>query len=136
MQFVSFLGQFRVANPEIEITLLDGMSDQLCQLLAKGELDVALMTCERLSGASAGFETLLGVIRYRLLCGPSVCRWRPVVSLSAERMSAWSQSQAVAGRHRLRTFVKAVRCHPWPSASAARNRRETNQEIHRRRLVQ
>ncbi len=43
VQFVSFLGRFRADNPGIEITLLEGMPDQLCDLLAKGELDVALM---------------------------------------------------------------------------------------------
>ena len=43
MQFVSFLGRFRADNPGVEITLLEGMPDQLCELLAKGELDVALM---------------------------------------------------------------------------------------------
>ena len=43
VQFVSFLGRFRADNPGIETTLLEGMPDQLCDLLAKGELDVALM---------------------------------------------------------------------------------------------
>ena len=43
VQFVCFLGQFRADNPGIEITLLEGMPDQLCDLLTKGKLDVALM---------------------------------------------------------------------------------------------
>jgi|SRR5947207_5136132 LysR family transcriptional regulator, hydrogen peroxide-inducible genes activator len=41
--FVNFLDRFRADNPGIEITLLEGMPDQLCALLAKGELDVGLM---------------------------------------------------------------------------------------------
>ncbi|MGB9643908.1 MAG: LysR family transcriptional regulator substrate-binding protein [Stellaceae bacterium] len=43
VQFVSFWGRFRADNPGIEITLLEGVPDQLYDLLAKGELDVALM---------------------------------------------------------------------------------------------
>ena len=43
VQFVSFLDRFRVDNPGIEITLLEGMPDQLYDLLVKGEPDVALM---------------------------------------------------------------------------------------------
>ena len=43
VQFVSFLSRFRADNPGVEITLLEGLPDQLCDLLAKGELDVALM---------------------------------------------------------------------------------------------
>jgi DNA-binding transcriptional LysR family regulator len=43
VQFVSFLGQFRADSLGIEITLLEGMPDQLCDLLAKGKLDVAVM---------------------------------------------------------------------------------------------
>jgi DNA-binding transcriptional LysR family regulator len=42
-QFVSFLSRFRADNPGIDITLLESMPDQLCDLLVKGELDVALM---------------------------------------------------------------------------------------------
>jgi len=41
--FVSFLDRFRADNPGIEVTLLEGMPDELCDLLATGELDVALM---------------------------------------------------------------------------------------------
>jgi DNA-binding transcriptional LysR family regulator len=41
--FVNFLDRFRVDNPGIEVTLLEGMPDELCDLLAKGELDVAWM---------------------------------------------------------------------------------------------
>ena len=41
--FVTFLDHFRADNPGIEITLLEGTAHQLCDLLAKGELDVALM---------------------------------------------------------------------------------------------
>jgi DNA-binding transcriptional LysR family regulator len=41
--FVYFLDRFRADNPGIAVTLLEGVPDQLCDLLAKGELDVALM---------------------------------------------------------------------------------------------
>ena len=43
VQFVSFLGRFRTDNPGVEITLLEEVPDRLCDLLVKGELDVALM---------------------------------------------------------------------------------------------
>ena len=43
VQFVSFLGRFRVDNPGIEMTLLEDVPDRLCELLVKGEMDVALM---------------------------------------------------------------------------------------------
>jgi LysR family hydrogen peroxide-inducible transcriptional activator len=42
-QFVTFLSRFRADNPGIEVTLLESVPDQLCDLLVKGELDVALM---------------------------------------------------------------------------------------------
>ena len=41
--FVNFLGDFRASNPGIEITLLEGVPDQLYDQLVKGELDMALM---------------------------------------------------------------------------------------------
>jgi LysR family hydrogen peroxide-inducible transcriptional activator len=43
VRFVSFLGRFRSDNPGIEVTLLERVPQQLCDLLVKGELDVALM---------------------------------------------------------------------------------------------
>ncbi len=43
VQFVSFLGRFRLENPGIEVTLLEHVPDRLCDLLLRGELDVALM---------------------------------------------------------------------------------------------
>ena len=43
VQFVSFLGRFRADNPGVEVTLLEHVPDRLCDLLARGELDVALM---------------------------------------------------------------------------------------------
>ena len=43
VQFVSFLDRFGADNPGIEITLLEAVPDRLCDLLAKGEMDVALM---------------------------------------------------------------------------------------------
>jgi LysR family hydrogen peroxide-inducible transcriptional activator len=43
MRFVSFLSRFRADNPGIDITLTEAMPDRLCDLLVKGELDVALI---------------------------------------------------------------------------------------------
>ena len=43
VQFVSFLGHFRADNPGIEMTLLEAVPDRLCDMLVKGELDLALM---------------------------------------------------------------------------------------------
>src|ERR1700756_4855393 len=42
VQFVSFLGRFRADTPGIEITLLEDVPDRLCNLLADGEMDMAL----------------------------------------------------------------------------------------------
>jgi DNA-binding transcriptional LysR family regulator len=41
--FVSFLSHFRADNPGIEITLSEAVPSRLCDLLVKGELDVALI---------------------------------------------------------------------------------------------
>jgi DNA-binding transcriptional LysR family regulator len=43
VQFISFLGRFRSDNPGVEVTLLEGVPEQLCNLLIEGKLDVALM---------------------------------------------------------------------------------------------
>lgn len=43
VRFVSFLSRFRADNPGIDITLTEAVPDRLCELLAKGELDVALL---------------------------------------------------------------------------------------------
>ena len=43
VRFVSFLSRFRADNPGIEITLTEAVPNRLCDLLAKGELDVALI---------------------------------------------------------------------------------------------
>jgi LysR family transcriptional regulator, hydrogen peroxide-inducible genes activator len=43
VRFVSFLSCFRADNPGIDITLTEAVPDRLCDLLAKGELDVALL---------------------------------------------------------------------------------------------
>lgn len=41
--FVNFLDRFKVDNPGVEITMLEAMPDELCELLVKGKMDVALM---------------------------------------------------------------------------------------------
>ena len=43
VQFVSFLSRFRTENRGIEVTLLESVPDQLCELLLQGKLDAALM---------------------------------------------------------------------------------------------
>jgi DNA-binding transcriptional LysR family regulator len=53
LRFVSFLSRFRAEHPDIEITMIEAMSERLCQLLLKGELDVALIA------RPAGFEAPL-----------------------------------------------------------------------------
>jgi DNA-binding transcriptional LysR family regulator len=43
VRFVSFLSRFRADNPGIDITMTEAVPDRLCDLLIKGELDVALI---------------------------------------------------------------------------------------------
>jgi DNA-binding transcriptional LysR family regulator len=194
VQFVSFLGRFRADNPGIEITLLEGMPDQLCDLLAKGELGVALMA--RPDGFSAPLQAsklyselfviacsaghrfaMENEIRMADLDGEFYlsrinCEFYDVLDdLCREHGSYQSEREdwiltmvaagmgvcflpeytatfpgvvgcpvvspavarnvclvSVAGRRwspPVAAFVKAVRRHPWPSASVAPNRRET-----------
>ena len=44
VQFVNFLARFRADNPGIDVTLLEPVPERLCDMLAKGEVDVALMS--------------------------------------------------------------------------------------------
>jgi DNA-binding transcriptional LysR family regulator len=41
--FVDFLDRFKADSPGVEITMLEAMPDELCELLMKGKMDVALM---------------------------------------------------------------------------------------------
>ncbi len=41
--FVGFMARFRARNPGIDVSILEDVPDRLCDLLIKGELDVALM---------------------------------------------------------------------------------------------
>jgi DNA-binding transcriptional LysR family regulator len=43
MRFVGFLGRFRIDHPGVAVTLTEGVPARLAELLAAGELDVALM---------------------------------------------------------------------------------------------
>ncbi len=43
LRFMSFLARFRTEHPGIELTLAEGVPDQLAKLLLAGELDVAIM---------------------------------------------------------------------------------------------
>ena len=199
VQFVNFLDRFRADNSGIEITMLEAAPDELCDLLVKGEMDVALMArpdsfpaplrasklySERfviacsvdhpfaarnevsmaeldgqlyLSRINCAFYRVLDdmcreqgvnlVQSYRseredwlltmVAAGMGVCFLPeytaafpgvvgcPVVSPSVERDVCLVN---VAGRRwssPVAAFVQAVRRYPWPSASDARNRRET-----------
>jgi len=42
-RFMSFLGSFRQSNPGVELTLIEGMPNQLCDYLLDGRLDLAVM---------------------------------------------------------------------------------------------
>jgi DNA-binding transcriptional LysR family regulator len=44
VQFVNFLDRFKADNPGIEITMPEAVPNDLCDLLMKGEIDVALMS--------------------------------------------------------------------------------------------
>ena len=43
VQFVGFMARFRAESPGVDVTILEAVPDRLCDLLVKGELDVALM---------------------------------------------------------------------------------------------
>ena len=43
MRFVSFLSRFRTDNPGVEITMSEAPATRICELLQKGEIDVALV---------------------------------------------------------------------------------------------
>src|SRR5215472_13436413 len=43
MRFVGFLSRFRADNPGVEITMAEAPAARICELLQKGELDVALV---------------------------------------------------------------------------------------------
>lgn len=54
--FVSFLSRFRADNPGIEVSLVETVPSRLCELLASGELEVAIMACP--DGFAAPLEAL------------------------------------------------------------------------------
>ncbi len=54
LRFVSFLSQFRADNPGVQITLVEAVPERLCDLLMKGELDVALLA--KPDGFAAPFQ--------------------------------------------------------------------------------
>lgn len=56
VKFVGFMARFRAENPGVDVTILEAVPDQLCDLLVKGELDVALMA--RPDGFPKPFRTL------------------------------------------------------------------------------
>ncbi len=56
VKFVGFMARFRAENPGVDVTILEAVPDQLCDLLVKGELDVALMA--RPGGFPKPFRTL------------------------------------------------------------------------------
>ena len=56
VKFVGFMARFKAENPGVDVTILEAVPDQLCDLLVKGELDVALMA--RPDGFPKPFRTL------------------------------------------------------------------------------
>jgi LysR family hydrogen peroxide-inducible transcriptional activator len=56
IQFITFMSRFKASHPGVEVTLLEAVPDRLCELLVKGELDVALMA--RPSGFSGSLQAL------------------------------------------------------------------------------
>jgi LysR family hydrogen peroxide-inducible transcriptional activator len=56
VKFVGFMARFRAENPGVDVTILEAVPDRLCDLLVKGELDVALMA--RPDGFPKPFRTL------------------------------------------------------------------------------
>ncbi len=83
VRFVSFLSRFRADNPGIEITLTEAVPDRLCDLLSKGELDVALIA------RPGGFPApLVAVIEYWYEY--LKCVWL----LSSRRHVAWTMDGA------------------------------------------
>ncbi len=54
VRFVSFLSRFRADNPGVEITFMEAVSGRLCDLLLKGELDMALLA--KPDGFAAPFQ--------------------------------------------------------------------------------
>ena len=43
VQFITFLSRFKADKPGVNITLQEALPDRLCELLIKGDLDIALM---------------------------------------------------------------------------------------------
>ncbi|HVJ51876.1 MAG TPA: LysR family transcriptional regulator [Aliidongia sp.] len=69
VRFASFLGRFKADNPGVEVTLLEAVPDRLCELLVKGELDVALIA--RPGGFQAPFKpSKLYSERFVVACSP------------------------------------------------------------------
>jgi hypothetical protein len=147
VQFIAFLGRFRADNPGVEIKLLDDVPDRLCNLLLKGELDLALMA--RTSGFPVPLRAdPLYSERYVVACFagnrfagkdnvPMIeldgefyfsrinCEFQgvigcAVVSSSVERNVSLV---SVAGRRRsppIKASAHAVRHYSWPSAPKIR----------------
>ncbi len=97
---------FRADNPGVEITLVEAVPDRLCELLLKGELDVALLA------KPEGFASPLQpqplyqrALRHRLL-------GRPRVRAQERRAHRRSGRRAVPGAHQLRIFRRTARCLP------------------------
>jgi DNA-binding transcriptional LysR family regulator len=67
LRFVSFLSRFHADNPGVDVTLLEGVPDRLCELLLDGKLDVALIA--RPDGFAAPLQTFpLYTERFVIAC--------------------------------------------------------------------
>jgi hypothetical protein len=108
VQFVSFLGRFRSHNPRVEVTVLEGVPEQLCNFLIEIYSERFVVACGRLSVCSqtrrakgrVGVEFLLSQInceyvdvldnlerRLTIAC-PSTLRssWLPLNVCSGSRL--------------------------------------------------
>ena len=85
VRFVHFLSRFSADNPGVDITLTEAVSDKLCELLVKGELDAALI---------AKPDSYARKLRPQLDTSVSLSRARPGIHLLAATYSAWRNSTA------------------------------------------
>lgn len=68
LRFVGFLNKFRVAHPGIELTMIEAVPAKLGEMLAKGELDVAVMSLP--DGFAVPFQAVpLYEERFMIACG-------------------------------------------------------------------
>jgi LysR family hydrogen peroxide-inducible transcriptional activator len=82
IRFVTFLSQFRAENPGVEITLVEHVSAQLSDMLAKGEIDVAVMASPEEFAAPLQAQPLYGE-KFAIACSAG----HPFARKNAVRMA-------------------------------------------------